>query len=208
MGALKDLQILPLIHKHKTRLYFETGLGFGTGIIRAMQPEFGFDLLVSVEINPELVELESKFFRFDTRIKLFNSTSVEGLENLLPQIRLDYPIFFFLDAHFQSSDVVAVGGKQTKHSDGEDDIRLPLWNELQIIKKLRTDKGAKDVLCIDDLFLYSRETYFEDKVERLGPGAVPDYQRDWMPKFIELFDKTHKSKIVKEAQGTLILEPK
>ncbi len=208
MSALRDLNILPLIHKHNTKIYVETGLGFGTGIIRAMQPEFGFELLISIELNQELVDLESKFFRFDSRIKLFQGLSVDGLRQIVPQIGLQHPILFFLDAHFQNSDVIPPGGNYVSHSNGDEDVRLPLWSELKLIKELRTDKGAKDILIADDVFLYSRDNIFEDKVERLGPGAVPDYQRDYLPKFIELYKDTHHAKVITEAQGFLILSPK
>ncbi len=208
MSALKDLNILPLIHKHRTKAYLETGLGFGTGIIRAMQPEFGFELLISIELNSELVELESKFFRFDQRIKLFNGLSVDGLKMILPQFRVDYPLFIFLDAHFLSSDVVAVGGQAVPHSTGEDDVRLPLWNELKLIKELRVDKGAQDVIICDDVMLIDRQDRYEDNVTRLGPNAVPDNQRDCLPKVIELYKPSHHAKIITEAQGFLILSPK
>lgn len=208
MSALRDLNILPYIHKNNTKIYLETGLGFGTGIIRAMQPEFGFQLLISVEINPDLVELESKFFRFDTRIHLINDNSVDGLKGVLPQLNPAIPIFFFLDAHFQNSDVIPVGGKQVSHSTGEEDIRLPLWNELKLIKELRTNRGCRDVIVCDDIFLYDRQDRYDDKVARLGEGAVPDYQRDYLPKFIELYKDTHNSILITSAQGFLVLEPK
>lgn len=208
MGALRDLNILPLIHKHFTKVYLETGLGFGTGLMRACQPEFGFNTLISIELNKELVDISLNFFRHDSRITFFQGLSVAGLKCLLPQIPLKMPIFAFLDAHFLASDVTAPKQVATKHSDGEDNIRLPLWEELKLWKELRIDKGARDVIVCDDIFLYDMKDRYEDNITRLGPGAVPDAQRNYLPKFIELFKETHVSKIITEAQGTLILQPK
>lgn len=208
MGALKDLNILPYIHKHKTKIFMETGLGFGTGVMRAMSPEFGFEAIVSIELDKEIVQHLSKTFRFDNRIRLFNEESSAGLKRILPAFKSGYPIFFFLDAHFLRSDVVPLTGPMTSHSDGYVDIRLPVWEEMKVIKELRIDKGEKDVIVIDDIMLYDNRDIYDDRVSRLEPGSCPDEQRKYLDKILDLTSASHKSKLIKEAQGTLILEPK
>jgi len=208
MGALKDLPIGPWIHQYNTKIYLETGLGLATGIMRAMQCEFGFKYLFSIELDKDLVDHSTKTFKFDNRIQLLNMKSIDGLQMLLPQIPLQMPIFAFLDAHFMASDYHINDRPLNKHSDGEVSIRLPLWEELQLWKRLRTDNGARDLIVCDDVFLYSRDDHFEDNVDRLGKDAVPDEFRDYLPKFIDLFKDTHKAKIIYEAQGTLVLFPK
>ncbi len=209
MGALKDLNIIHYIHKYNTKIYFETGLGMCSGIFRSMQPEFGFQHIFSVELDKSLTDHAKKTFRFDNRIHIIEGKSVDGVRQIIPQIPLEVPILFFSDAHFLSSDYNLGDKPLVPHNSESDlDIRLPMWNELKLWKELRADKGARDVIMCDDIFLYSREDIFEDNVKRLGEGAVPDEQRDYLPKFIDLFKDTHNAKIVKEAQGTLILEPK
>lgn len=208
MGALKDLNILPIIHKYDTKVFVETGLGLSTGVMRIMQPEFGMRGIISIDIDKDLVDHAIKTFKFDSRILILNMHSVDGLKHILPQVRLEYPILAFLDAHFMASDYHLDDRKLNKHSDGDVSKRLPLWDELKTWKSIRIDRGAKDVIICDDIFLYSRDNHFDDNVERLGSGAVPDDQRDYLPKFIELFKETHIPKIIYEAQGTLMLLPK
>lgn len=207
MGALKDLPIERWINKHNCKIFVESGLGYGTGIMRAISPEFPFELLISIEIDKQTVEHLSQTFRFDTRVRLFNAIGVDGLQSILPQLPLNVPVFFWLDSHFLHSDVIPINGEMTKHSDGEPDIRLPLLKELELVKSLRIDKGAKDVIVCDDLMLYDNRDIYDDNVARLGENAVPEEYRNHLPRFLELFQKTHKSYINKAAQGTLILEP-
>ncbi len=208
MGALKDLNILPIIHKYNTKIFVETGLGLSTGIMRIMQPEFGMNGIISIDLDKELVDHATKTFRFDSRILIINKHSVDGLKDILPRIRLNHPILAFLDAHFLSSDYHLDNRQLNRHSDGDVSTRLPLWDELKVWKSLRTDRGARDVIICDDIFLYSRDNIFDDNVERLGENVVPEEQRDYLPKFIELFRETHVPKIIYEAQGTLMLLPK
>ncbi len=207
MSSLRDIQTLPWIHKYNTKIFCETGTGLGSGLMRMLQVEYGFNGLFSCEIDQDLAKHSQKTFSFDTRIMIFHSTGVDMLKNILPRIKLEIPIMYWLDSHFQNSDYNLGDKPLVPHSDGDVDIRLPIWKEVSLIKELRIDKGAKDFILIDDAMLYDPIDRYEDKVERLGRGAVPAEQRNLLPKIIDLFKNTHKSQIITLSQGFLALHP-
>lgn len=208
VSALRDIQIIPYIFKYNTKIFFETGTGLGSGLMRMIQPEYGMELLISCDIDKELASHSQKTFSFDTRVKIFNDEGPNVLKNILPQIPLHTPIFFWLDSHFANSDYNLGDKPLVPHSEGEAEIRLPALNEVTIIKELRSNKGAKDFILLDDAMLYDEQDRYEDRVERLGLGAVPPEYRKIMPKIIDLFKNTHDARVITIAQGFLALHPK
>jgi hypothetical protein len=208
MSALRDIQTIPWIFKYNTRIFFETGTGLGSGLMRMIQPEYGQNLLISCDIDKDLAEHSARTFSFDTRVNIFNEEGPTLLRALLPRIPLDSPIFFWLDSHFANSDYNLGHKPLTKHSDGDPDVRLPALNELKIIKELRTDKGAKDFILLDDAMLYDELDRYEDSVSRLGKDAVPDEYRKILNRSIEMFKDTHTAQVITIAQGFLALHPK
>lgn len=207
MSALRDIQVVDWLFKYNTKIFFETGTGLGSGIMRMMQIEYGMRSLISCEIDKELATHSQKTFSFDNRVQIFHSTGVDALSHILPQVRLELPIMYWLDSHFQNSDYNLGDKPLVPHSQGDVDIRLPIWNEVNLIKKIRIDKGAKDLILIDDAMLYDPIDRYEDKVERLGVGAVPQEQRNLLPKIIDLFKNTHRPQVITLAQGFLVLHP-
>lgn len=208
MSALRDIQIINWIFKYNTRIYFETGTGLGCGLMRMIQPEYGMNALISIEIDKELADHSRKTFSFDTRVGVFHCSSEQGIETLLPRIPLAAPIFFHIDSHFANSDYNLGDKPLVPHSEGEAEIRLPLWKEMNLIKKIRSDAGAKDLILIDDAMLYDPIDRYEDCVARLGPNAVPPEQRNLLPKIIDLMSNTHRSQLLTLSQGYLVLHPK
>lgn len=208
MSSLRDIQIIPFIFKYNTRIFFETGTGLGSGLMRMIQPEYGQELLISCDIDKELATHSAKTFSFDTRVKIFNDEGPNVLKAVLPQLPLNMPIFFWLDSHFANSDYNLGDKPLVPHSEGEAEVRLPALNELKLIKELRTDKGARDFILLDDAMLYDEETFYQDKVERLGPNAVPPEYRKIISKATELFKDTHRAEKINIAQGFFALHPK
>lgn len=208
MSALRDIQIIPWIFKYNTRIFFETGTGLGSGLMRMIQPEYGQELLISCDIDKELAEHSKTTFSFDTRVHIFNEEGPALLERLLPSIPLNNPIFFWLDSHFSNSDYNLGHKPLVSHSEGDPDIRLPAMNELKIIKRLRTDLGAKDFILLDDAMLYDELDRYEDCVARLGEGAVPAEYRKIISKATELFKNSHTPQVLTIAQGFFALHPK
>lgn len=208
MSGLRDIQIIPWIFKYNTKIFFETGTGLGSGLMRMIQPEYGFDLLLSCDIDKELANHSAKTFSFETRVKIFNDEGPNVLKAILPQIPIQVPIFFWLDSHFANADYNLGDKPLVAHSEGEADIRLPALNELKLIKELRIDNGAKDFILLDDAMLYDEETFYQDRVERLGENAVPPEYRKIISKATELYKDTHRPEKINIAQGFFALHPK
>ncbi len=208
MSALRDMQIIPYIFKYKTRIFFETGTGLGSGLMRMIQPEYGQELLISCDIDTDLARHSAKTFSFDTRVKIFNDTGVNVLKGILPHLPISAPIFYWIDSHFANSDYNLGDKPLVPHSEGDAEIRLPALNEMKLIKELRIDKGAKDFILLDDAMLYDEQDRYEDNVERLGKDAVPPEYRKIMSKVIDMFKETHNARVITIAQGFLALLPK
>lgn len=208
MSALRDIQIIDWLFKYNTRIYFETGTGLGCGLMRMIQPEYGMKVLVSIEIDEELAFHSRKTFSFDSRVSVSYCDSIYGIQNILPKFPLEAPIFFHIDSHFANSDYNLGDKPLVPHSEGDVDIRLPLWNEIKLIKQLRADKGSKDLILIDDAMLYDPLDRYDDCVARLGPNAVPTEQRNVLSKVIDLMSKTHNPQVLTISQGYLVLHPK
>lgn len=208
MSALRDIQTLPWIHTYGTKIFFETGTGLGSGLMRMIQPEYGFNLLLSVEIDKELAAHSQKTFSFDTRVQIFNSTGIEALTNVLPRLPLHIPIFFWIDSHFSNSDYNLGDKPLVPHDTDAPEIRLPAYKEMELIKTLRTDRGAKDFILLDDAMLYDELDRYEDNVARLGPNAVPPEYRKLLPRIIDLFKDSHSPQVITLSQGFLALRPK
>ena len=208
MSALRDIQTLPWIHKYGTKIFIETGTGLGSGLMRMIQPEYGFNLLISCDIDEDLAKHSQKTFSFDTRVNIFNTEGPKMLENILPRLPIQVPIFYWLDSHFANSDYNLGDKPLIPHSEGDAETRLPLLNELKLIKTLRIDRGARDFILVDDAMLYDELDRYEDKVSRLGEGAVPPEYRTIINKAIELYKNTHTPQIINLAQGFFALHPK
>lgn len=208
MSALRDIQTIPWIHRYRTKIFFETGTGLGTGLMRMTQPEYGFELLLSCDIDADLAAHTKKSFSNDCRVNVFNEEGPALLRRILPQLPLQIPIFYWLDSHFANSDYNLGDKPLIKHADsGDPDVRLPAMIELKLIKELRIDRGAKDFILLDDLMLYDEDEIYEDSVERLGPGAVPPEYRQIKKRVIEMYKDTHKPQVINLAQGFLALHP-
>lgn len=209
MSALRDIQILHWLWRYQTRIFFETGTGLGTGLMRMIQPEYGFDLFISCDIDKELAAHSKKTFSFDQRVKIFNDEGPTVLREVLPRLPLHIPIFYWLDSHFANADYNLGDKPLVTHKDsGDPDVRLPAMIELKIIKELRIDKGAKDLILLDDVMLYDEAEIYEDSVARLGEGAVPPEYRKIMKRAIEMYKDTHEAQVINIAQGFLALKPK
>lgn len=202
MGSIRNLNIADLINKYKTSVFLETGSGYGTGIFYALQ--FPFGTIFSVEIDKEQSDLLNKFFRFDPRVKIFNDSSYNFLNNILPRIPFNIPCFIFLDAHFPGADL----GKAQFSDEKNENIRMPLNEELKLIKRMRADNGAKDVILIDDVMLYDDDNEYQASHQKKTMDILPKEHRNHLNKFISLFETTHNPTILRQEQGWLILRPK
>ena len=204
MGAIYNIEIGEWIKKHNLSAYIETGAGYGTSIYNAIK--YNFDIILSVEIDKDQTDLLNTFFRFDPRIKIFNTTSAEYLLNILPRIPQDRNCFIFLDAHFPKADL----GKATFLDETDEDIRMPLITELNIIKKLRVKNGCKDLILIDDISLYDQNGKYSYEHKHENPNTLPrdDWMKNGIDKIISTLEETHDYSIIPNQNGWLLFEPK
>lgn len=206
MGALKNLDITPIINKYNARVFVELGAGYGTGIFHAIC-NLPIGNVLSVEIDAEQAELLQKFFRFDNRVQVFQGLSRDFLDNVLPKIPLNVPCLIFCDSHYPSADFGKKGFKDEK----DENIRMPLVQELELILKHRVSKGAKDVILIDDISLYdeSDRAYAHDhKKSERAKELAPILHQNFLPKFIEWFAPTHDYQIFPQEQGWIAFLPR
>jgi len=205
MGAIKNLDILPAITKHNTRVFIELGAGYGTGIYHVLS--LPVQAVLSVEIDAEQADLLKRFFRYDNRVQVFPGLTRDFLDNVLPQIPLTTPCFIFCDSHYPSADFGKKGFKDEK----DENIRMPLVQELELIIKHRVSKGAKDVILIDDISLYdesSRMYAYDHKKSERAKELAPLLHQNYLPKFIEWLAPTHTHQIYPQEQGWIMFSPK
>lgn len=205
MGALKNLDILPFIERFNARVFVELGSGYGTGIYHVLG--LPVSNVLSCEIDAEQADLLQRFFRYDKRVQVFQGLTRDFLENVLPQIPLHVPLFLFCDSHYPSADF----GKQGFKDEKDENIRMPLVQELELIIKHRVSKGARDVILIDDISLYdeSDRAYAHDhKKSERAKELAPLLHVNYLPKIIEWLAPTHLYQIFPQEQGWIVFTPR
>jgi hypothetical protein len=162
MGKINNFNLNNLKSKYQIETFIETGFGNGDGLLYASQTDFSE--LYSIEIMQCQIDMFGKVFDTDFRVKLLCGNTIEVLQTLLPKIKNN--ICFWLDAHFPGADNPSpLHGKHD--AEKNDDIRLPLEKELEVIKNLR--KNYKDVILIDDIKLYMNNGEFANWVPNIKP---------------------------------------
>lgn len=204
MGAIYNFDLNNWINKYNLSAYIETGAGYGTSIFNAIK--YKFNIILSVEIDKEQTDLLNKFFRFDPRVRVFNTTSIDYLNNVLAQIPKNVNCFIFLDAHFPKADL----GKADFLDEKNEEIRMPLMSELKTIKELRTKYGCKDLILVDDISLYDSNGKFKYEYKHENPSTLPrdEWMKNSIDKIIDMFNETHHHSILENQNGWLLLEPK
>lgn len=194
MGFISDFDLDGIIRKYGIHHFFETGTWKGDAVQHALQ--FSFRRIFSVEIVSEIAMNAQKKFEEETRVTILEGNSTIALANELP--RLQGSCLFWLDAHFPGADA----GLEEYDAIPDEEIRLPLENELQIIHQYR--QGSCDIIIIDDLRIYEDGPYEN--------GAAP---ADTLPKqnrnldFVNrLFSNSHQFIKSYQKEGYLLLLPK
>jgi hypothetical protein len=149
MGSIKKFDLNRIIQEYKTPFFFETGTWKGDSVVYARQSPF--EKIISAEIIPELAAAAGERFKSDSKVKIVTGDSASVLEKELPGLYGN--CLFWLDAHFPGADA----GLTTFEAETNEEVRLPLQTELEIIKKSRAK--YKDVLIIDDLRIYEEGPY-------------------------------------------------
>ena len=130
-----------VLKKYPNPVFLETGTFKGGGVKLALG--CGFPKVVSIEIDPPLVQAAREMFKDTANVNIVLGDSLEVLPELLSFIQ--DPITFWLDAHIQESCVL---GK----------FPVPLIEELSIIAQSRG--GAfNDTVLIDVRRLFGQGAY-------------------------------------------------
>jgi hypothetical protein len=195
MGELFIFNLGDLMKTYGADTFFETGTGFGFGVQFARI--FPFRNIFSVDIVASEIERLRAPFRIDPRVQLFAGRSVDIMRQILPQIPGN--IIFWLDAHFPGAHHLL----QTYGSENDADIRLPLEQELTLIKQLRP--GKRDVILIDDLRIYEKDNFEEGNLSDLGLEKLGKFDSRFL---YSIFQETHMSRRILKNTGYLMLLPK
>ncbi len=196
MGWVHHFPLAELQKKYNTTVFFETGIGNGDAIIQAQK--LPFDRIYSVEIMPEQVKRMREKFKGDGRVNIFEGDSLTILESFLRGWPANVNIMFWLDAHFPGADIGMGRHDDPTHDDAK--IRLPLEEELLLLKRVRS---GKDVILFDDLKIYrnqGREAWRHDIKPRHQFSSDKFYE--------EILAATHDAYTDEEDTGYCKLTPK
>ena len=196
MGHINEVNLEEYIKTYNIKNYVETGTGMGDCLSYIMI-NHEFDRYITVEINETIHNnAKQRLSTIGTNAEFYLGTSKEVLEKILPNVEGN--TLFFLDAHFSGADF------QLAHylDEKDENIRIPLKNELETIVNFKKDYG-KDVIVMDDLRIYEDGPYEGGNWDLRHLGGANDIS------FVkELLDKTHKIYKSFKSQGYLIALPK
>ena len=153
MADLKRI-FFALSFQKKPKVYVETGTYNGENLTKRLD---SYDLLYSIEINPEFYESNIQKFATQKKVKLFNGDSGAILPLILNDVAQSCVIF--LDAHYSGKKF----GSQTPP--------MPLLQELENISKFKFDS----ITIIDDTRLLGKK-----QLEGLVDDPLyPLFMADW-----------------------------
>jgi len=141
-----------LKNKGQCSTFIETGTYQGDGILTAFG--VGFEKLYSIEIMPENYNYSYNRWKHKSNVKLYSGPTNEHLDNIMNEI--NSPSFFWLDAHFHTSE--------------------PTYKELEIIKKHHINTHT---ILIDDISLYFDKSHIEATLKEINPNYVIYYEPTW-----------------------------
>ena len=201
MGDLRIFDIEEIKTKFNLDVFIETGTLHGD-TIEWLYPSF--EELHSIELDIELYEKAALRFNGNTKVKIHHGNSTEVLKKILTDIKKS--ALFWLDAHFPGADVHKVSYDNEKN----EDIRVPLYNEIQEISKRKN--LYKDVIIVDDLWLYEDGNYewgtFDDHARRCNFNTTRSQLVSIDSSFLyDAFKHTHNIQKLNNHQGYLIFTP-
>jgi hypothetical protein len=139
-------------HKVDKKIFIETGTFQGDGVMTALGLEF--EKIYSIEIMFE--NYEYAFNRWGTyeNVKLYSGDTANMLQTIMPEIK--EPAFFWLDAHFHSSE--------------------PTYKELDIIE---SHEIKTHTILIDDIDFYFNKSHIEARLKKINENYQISYEPTW-----------------------------
>lgn len=200
MGSLRYFNLKDIKQQYRLQTFFETGAGTGTGIEYAREIDF-LDIY-SVEIIKEQAALLRGAFAGDKRVRLIADSSESALRQHLPN--LPFNTLFFLDAHFPGADL----GLKAFDAEQDEDLRLPLLKELELIRDLRAARGFKDVILLDDLMIFDDDHVYPDSHLKKEHAIAPKKLVNQYQQILDVLKATHEYKVLPDYSGYVVIYPK
>lgn len=195
MGELFVFKIGDFLKQFAADTFFETGTGYGFGVQYARM--FPFQKIYSVDIVASEIERLKPAFSSDRRVQLLAGRSVDAMRLILPHV--SGSMVFWLDAHFPG----AHHHLQGYDAERDMDIRLPLEQELTLIKQLRP--GKRNVILIDDLRIYENDKFEWGNLSDVGQEGIGKTDSRFL---YSIFQETHDAHRFLNHSGYLALVPK
>jgi hypothetical protein len=183
MGELANI----LDVSRKWDIFIETGTGMGTGLQFAQKQNF--KKIYSIEINKDLYYIAKSLE--DSKTEILNMNSPDGLMSVLSEVSMKDKILFWLDAHYPGADF-----NLGDYSGGEESTRLPLMEELKVIRKFR---NRKDTIIMDDMRIYA-DASIEKELQPKDGTTLEDVKK--------MFEDTHTFELIEKDQWYGIFRPK
>ena len=200
MGSLKFFNLQELKDRYHLDIFLECGLGWGDGIKYAQT--FDFEKIYSIEISQDVINNSKDELCKDKRVEVLCANSVDGIREVLKSIPTNKNILWWTDSHFPSADL----GFAAFDAEKNEEVRLPLWNELNLIKELRPNN--KDVILLDDCMIFSQTEVFPDEHLKKTHAINTEIYANHLDKIRNLFSETHNSELFYKDSGYLIISPK
>jgi hypothetical protein len=139
-------------HKQDKEIFIETGTNTGNGIANALA--LGFKTIYSIEINPNNYYFAKKRWKDYKNVTVLLGDTANHIQSIIENIST--PVFFWLDAHFNTSE--------------------PTYKELKFIKE---HKVKTHTILIDDMSLYFNLPHIEQTIKDINPNYVISYEPTW-----------------------------
>ena len=205
MGTIKAFDLDEIIKKANTKVFVETGTLYGDSVDHALK--FGFDLIISIEINESLAEKAKQKYANESRVQIIQGDSAEIISDLSWDLK--EPVLWWLDAHFPGADA----GLAPYDSGLELEKRLPLNKELDILSHYKR-LGYKDVIICDDLWIFEEGPFdsgdFDVHCKNHGQNMTRQSLKGpkTLDEMIQPFNHTHNVKKIYKDNGYTVLLPK
>lgn len=123
-----------VLKKYISPVFVETGSYDGRTIQQAL--DVGFERVISVEIDHDMIQICRERFQLDPRVEIWEGDSIDKLWDMIKD--LNEPITYWLDAHLQEG----VSGR----------VKVPLIEELNIISQHPLIQDS--IIMVDDRRLF------------------------------------------------------
>jgi len=197
MGEINNFDLNIFIREFGCSIYVETGTGTGNCLLHALKHEF--KKYYSIDLDEDIIKNAKINFK-DYNVEFINNFSHKALDDLIPTLRQDERIFFFLDAHYPEADFRDLTHLESVKKYKTEEC-FPLLEEIKTIKKHRDI--SQDCFIFDDWINYDTELKYETKLVT-KETTCPEHKN----LILDNFRETHNCRALFSQEGYLIAAPK